>query len=254
MQNMEQVAVIEIKGEIKKVRFILKTLEKFRKNKGVKAVVIRINSPGGAVAPSQEIYESILKLRKAGKKVVASMGTVAASGGYYIACACDKIVANPGTITGSIGVIFMHFDISAVITKLGIKVNPVKSSSHKDIMSPYRPMDEEERKILQETVLDVYDQFLGAVSKGRNLTKEQIKPYADGRIFSGRQAKKLDLVDELGGLEHAINLAKKIAKLKKSIPVKRYKRPRKFWWDVNEMDEKLQNLTRPRFEILYRVY
>ncbi|MBN1232323.1 MAG: signal peptide peptidase SppA [Candidatus Coatesbacteria bacterium] len=252
--GFEQVAVVEIKSEIRNVNFVLKTLENIRKKKSVKAVVIRIDSPGGGVAPSQEIYESILKLRKSGKKVIATMGTVSASGGYYIACACDKIVANPGTLTGSIGVILLHYDISPIMDKIGVKVEPIKSSAYKDIMSPFRPMEEAEKKLLLETVTDVYEQFIEVVSKGRNLSKGFVKQYADGRIFTGRQAKKYNFVDELGTYEDAIDLAKKEANLKKEASVKYYKKPKKLWFDMEDVDQKLDNLSNSRIEILYRMH
>lgn len=252
--GFEQVAVVEVKSEIRNVNFVLKTLENIRKKKGVKAVVIRIDTPGGGVAPSQEIYESILKLRKSGKKVIASMGTVSASGGYYIACACDKIVANPGTLTGSIGVILLHYDISPIMDKIGVKVEPIKSSAYKDIMSPFRPMEEAEKKLLLETVTDVYEQFIEVVSKGRNLSKGFVKQYADGRIFTGRQAKKYNFVDELGTYEDAIDLAKKEANLKKEASVKYYKKPKKLWFDMEDVDQKLDNLSNSRIEILYRMH
>lgn len=252
--GFEQVAVVEIKSEIKDVNFILKTLENIRKKKGIKAVVIRIDSPGGGVAPSQEVYESILKLKKSGKIVIASLGSVSASGGYYIACACDKIVANPGTLTGSIGVILTHYDISPIMDKIGVKVEPIKSSAYKDIMSPFRPMEEAEKKLLLETVTDVYEQFIEVVSKGRNLTKEYVKQYADGRIFTGKQAKKYKFVDELGTYEDAIELAKKEANLKKEASVKYYKKPKKLWFDMEDVDQKLDNLSNSRIEILYRMH
>ncbi len=179
--------------------------------KGIKAIVLDINSPGGSVGAVQEIYSQIRRIRKE-KNIpfVALFQDVAASGGYYIAAACDKIVSHPGSLTGSIGVIFSVSNLEGLFAKIGYKTNPIKSGIHKDIGSPSRPMTAEERAILQSLIDDAYGQFLGAVKEGRGITDEKLKTLADGRIFSGRQAKDAGLVDELGDSTTAAELAGKL--------------------------------------------
>ncbi len=209
----EKIAIVEIKGVILDPQPVIEKLVKFRKNEKVKAIVLRIDSPGGGVGPSQEIYGEIKKVRRE-KKVLASMGSVAASGGYYVACAADKIIANPGSITGSIGVIVESLNVEELMQKLGLQAMVIKSGRHKDIGSPTRKMTEEERKLLQEVLDNVHEQFIQAVAEGRKLPVEQVRKLADGRIFSGDQAKSLGLVDELGNLEDTLAVAKKLAGIK----------------------------------------
>ena len=204
----ERIALIRIEGVILDSKEILDELEQFGKNPSVKALLLRIDSPGGAVAPSQEIYEEVKKLREKGEiKVVASMGSVAASGGYYIAAATDKIVANPGTLTGSIGVILELVNVEGLLEKVGVKSVVIKSGAKKDIGSPFRTMSSQEQKLLQSVLDDVHNQFIEAVAEGRGMSEEEVRPLADGRIFTGRQAKEMGLVDELGNLQDAIQLA-----------------------------------------------
>ncbi len=209
----EKVGIVPIEGVIGldvQSKVIVEQLEKFRKNPAVKAIVVRISSPGGSVGPSQEIYDKIREVSKE-KKTVASMGDVAASGGLYVACGASRIVANPGTITGSIGVVIEFPNWQKLADKIGITQAVIKSGEFKDIGNPNRPLTEPERALLQVVIDDVYDQFLQAVSSGRGLGREKIKPYADGRIFSGSQAKGYGFVDELGGLQAAVRLAGKLA-------------------------------------------
>lgn len=206
----EKVALVIIEGVILDSKEVIEQLEKHRSNPSVKALVVRINSPGGGVAPSQEIYEELGKVREAGKPVVASMGAVAASGGYYIASAADLIVANPGSITGSIGVIMQIPNISGLLKKVGIKAVVIKSGEHKDLASAFRELTSGERRILQGVLDDVHDQFIDAVAKGRRMDRKKVEPFADGRIFSGRQALALGFVDELGDLQDAIERAAKL--------------------------------------------
>ncbi|MBI4854194.1 MAG: signal peptide peptidase SppA [Acidobacteria bacterium] len=177
----------------------------------VKALIVRINSPGGTVGASQEIYQAIKRVREKGIPVVASFGDVAASGGVYVAMAANKIVSNPGTITGSIGVIIKSNNLTELYSKIGVSAQVIKSGSHKDILASYRPLTEEERELLQSTIDDTYLQFVETIADGRGLSVDEVKPFSDGRIFSGRQAKDLKLVDELGGLQTAINVAKDLA-------------------------------------------
>ncbi|HEX9756276.1 MAG TPA: signal peptide peptidase SppA [Nitrospiria bacterium] len=211
----ERIALIRVEGVILDSKEILDELEKYEKNPSVKALLLRIDSPGGAVAPSQEIYEEVKKFReKGGKKVVTSMGSVAASGGYYIAAATDKIVANPGTLTGSIGVILELTNVEGLMEKVGVKSVVIKSGEKKDLGSPFRTMSPGEQKLLQSVLDDVHDQFIEAVAEGRGLSEEKVRPLADGRIFTGRQAKGMGLVDELGNLQDAIQLAADIVGIK----------------------------------------
>jgi protease-4 len=176
----------------------------------VKALIVRINSPGGTVGASQEIYQAIKKIKEK-IPVVASFGDVAASGGVYVAMAANKIVSNPGTITGSIGVIIKSNNLTELYSKIGVSAQVIKSGDHKDILASYRPLSEEERDLLQSTIDDTYLQFVEAVAEGRGLSVEEVKSFSDGRIFSGRQAKDLKLVDELGGFQTAIDVAKGLA-------------------------------------------
>jgi protease-4 len=183
-------------------------LKAMAEQKGVKAIVLDINSPGGSVGAVQELYSQILRVRKEKQiPVIALFDDVSASGGYYIASACDRIVAHPGTITGSIGVIFQVSNLEGLFSKVGYKVDPIKSGKHKDIGSPARPMTAEERQLLQAMIDDAYGQFVEAVSTGRNIPVDQVKKLADGRIFSGRQALESKLVDQLGDSTDAIALA-----------------------------------------------
>jgi len=207
----ERVAVIRVEGVITDSRETIEELRRFRDNPSIKAVVLRIDSPGGGVVPSQEIHTEVLKARKDGRlKVVASMGNLAASGGYYIAAATDKIVANPGTLTGSIGVIMELANVQGLLEKVGVQSVVIKSGRYKDLASPFRAMSKEDRALLQRVLDDVHDQFIQAVAAGRALKVEEVRPLADGRIFTGRQARTAKLVDELGDLQDAIKLAARL--------------------------------------------
>ena len=204
----DKIAIINIESIITQSRNTVRQIKKYADDKSIKAIVLRIDSPGGGVAPSQEIYSEILKVRKNSNKiVVTSMGNLAASGGYYIACASDKIVANPGTLTGSIGVIMTFSNIEELMKKIGLKTEIIKSGEFKDIGSPMREFTEKEKKLLQGVIDDVYDQFVNAVSVGRSIAVQKVKELSDGRIFTGRQAFEIGLVDKLGSLEEAIKLA-----------------------------------------------
>jgi len=204
----EKVALIKIVGGIYDSKPILAQLDKIEESKAVKAVVLRLETPGGAVAASQEIYRKLKYLRdEKGIPIVASMGNVAASGGYYVALGADTIIANPGTITGSIGVIASIFQYQRLFEKLGVSVETVKSGKFKDTGSPFRGMTGEEREYLQSLIDDTYDQFVHAVAEGRNLEVAEVELLADGRVYTGRQAKELGLIDLLGGLDEAVQIA-----------------------------------------------
>jgi protease-4 len=213
VQLGEKVALVRVTGIILDSTDVIEELKEHSKNGSVKAIVLRVDSPGGGVAPSQEIYEEILKIKEK-KKVVVSMGSVAASGGYYISAPADRIVANAGTLTGSIGVIMEIPNVSDLMEKIGVKTQVVKSGRHKDMASIFKSLSPEEKEILQTVLDDVHDQFIEAVSEARGMEYEAVRKLSDGRIFTGRMAKELGLVDELGNLEYAIMLAGKLAGIK----------------------------------------
>ncbi len=224
------VGVLQIDGAIDDPRVVLNELRRFKEMPWVKAIVVRIDSPGGAVAPTQEILEEIQRAKKK-KPFIASMGSIAASGGYYIAAACDKIVANPGTLTGSIGVIMQLTNVEELMKKVGVKGVNVKSGANKDIGSPFQPLSAEGREILQSLVDNVHGQFVAAVAKGRGMDEARVRKLADGRIYSGAQAKDLGLVDQFGTLEDAIELAAKRAGIAAE-PAVYYSRPeQERWWE-----------------------
>ncbi|VAX26386.1 signal peptide peptidase SppA, 36K type [hydrothermal vent metagenome] len=207
LESDNQIAVVEIQGMITQSRETVRQLRKFQHDPKVKGIIVRIDSPGGAVGPSQEIYNAVARIREEdAKKIYASLGSVAASGGYYIASAADTIFANPGTLTGSIGVIMAFSNIQELIEKIGIRPEVIKSGAFKDAGSPVRSISKEERKLLQNLVDDVHQQFVEDVAKGRNLSTEVVGRLADGRVYTGRQAFDLKMVDHLGGLQAAIDL------------------------------------------------
>jgi protease-4 len=212
LSTEDRIALVRIEGIILDSQTTVGELKRFGENPSIKAIVLRIDSPGGGVVPSQEIYDAVQRVRnKSNKAVIASMGTVAASGGYYIAAATDRILANPGTLTGSIGVIMEMANIEGLLKKIGVEGVVVKSGRYKDVGSPLRKMSDEEQALLQSVMDDVHKQFIEAVAAGRSLEVADVKALADGRIFTGRQAKDAKLVDELGNLEDAIQLAAEIA-------------------------------------------
>jgi len=208
-----RVGVLEVTGVIADSKKTLKELREFAEADSIKAIVVRVDSPGGSVAPSQEIYQALRRLH--GKKhVVVSMGSIAASGGFYVACAGEKIFADPGTLTGSIGVIFNFYNLQGLLKWAGVQVSPLTAGKMKDAGSPYREMTADERAYFRSVLDDVHDQFIQAVATGRNLEVDQVKPIADGRVFTGRQAKELKLVDEMGGLEDAVAEAGRLGGIK----------------------------------------
>ncbi len=203
----DKVALVKIEGLLVTSDHVVEELNDYADDSSIKAIVLRIDSPGGGVVVSQEIYNAVKNARKEGKKVVASMGTVAASGGYYVAAAADKIVANPGTLTGSIGVKMEFANIEKLLEKIGVRGVVVKAGEYKDVGSPFRDMSEPEKKILQDVIDDVHSQFIKAVAEGRNMQEADVRAIADGRIFTGRQALELKLVDKLGDLADSIKVA-----------------------------------------------
>ena len=239
----EKIGVLEVEGVIgdgrayeARSRELVKTLQDWSEDDSIKGIVVRINSPGGAVAATQEVYDEIVRYReKTERPVIASMGDIAASGGYYTAAACDEIYANPGTLTGSIGVIISFANLQDLTEKIGIRFTTIKSGEFKDIGSSFRPMTEKEQELLQDMIDDVYDQFVNAVVESRGdvfrevlaerleknellLTDDEITSHArslaDGRIYSGTQAYDEGLVDDIGTLRDAIERVKTLADIK----------------------------------------
>ncbi len=209
----ENVALMRVEGPILDSKNAIEEIKDYVKDPSVKAIVMRVDSPGGVVPPCQEIYEEIKKAVSK-KKVVVSMGSAAASGGYYISAPASRIIANPGTLTGSIGVIMEIPNIEGLMSKVGVKTEVIKSGSHKDIASMFRTMGKEERIILQGVIDDVHKQFVDVIVEGRKMSPEDVRKIADGRVFTGKQALAIGLVDELGNLEDAIRVAAKLAGIK----------------------------------------
>jgi protease-4 len=206
-----RVAVVELEGVILDGDAVVRQLREHEENLSVRAVVMRINSPGGVVAPTQEIVRGVERLRRAGKPVVASLGSVAASGGYYVATATDRIFASPGTLTGSIGVVMQMANVEGLLKRVGVDYVVIKAGRYKDLGNFSRTMTAEERQILQALLDDVYTQFVTAVAEGRKLDRNAVLRLADGRVYSGRQALALRMVDELGGLEDAVEAAGRLS-------------------------------------------
>ncbi len=206
------IGIVELYGTINEEtgRKAIQQLDEWSENNGIKAIVLHINSPGGGVAISQEVYNAVQRARFA-KPVVASMASVAASGGYYVAVAADRVVANPGTMTGSIGVIMQFHTAGEMLDKIGIATETIKSGDLKAVGTYSRPMTEEEDLMLRALVMDSYEQFVEAVATGRNMEKAEVYPVADGSLYTGLQALNLGLVDTLGGLEEAVQLAADLA-------------------------------------------
>jgi len=206
-----RIGIVDITGLISDSQYIVNQVKKFRQDKRIRGIILRIDSPGGAVGPSQEIYSEVLKTRESGKTIYASMGALAASVGYYIASAAEKIFANPGTLTGSIGVIMVFSNAKGLMEKIGLQPEIIKAGEYKDIGSPARAMTQKERNLLQNVVTDVHQQFIEAVASGREVSVAEVTKIADGRILTGRQAYSLNLVDQLGGLQDSIDqLAHKV--------------------------------------------
>ncbi len=209
----DKVAVLRVEGPILDSKATIEELTEYVKDPSVKAIVLRVDSPGGVVPPCQEIYEEVKKA-VAKKKIIVSMGSAAASGGYYISAPATRIFANPGTLTGSIGVIMELPNIEGLLNKVGVKAEVIKSGKYKDMASMFRSMGGKERNILQGVLDDVHQQFIDVVAEGRKMSPEEVKKIADGRVFTGRQAMNAGLVDEMGDLEDAIKAAGRLAGIK----------------------------------------
>ncbi len=211
--NAGTIALVELNEEIVGSQHIVQQIKRYRENTGVRAIVLRIESPGGGVSASQEIYEEVKKTREYGKPIVVSMGSVAASGGYYIAVGASRIVANPGSITGSIGVISQFMHVNQLLDKIGVTSTTIKSGQMKDAGSPFRSSTAEDKKYFQEMIDDIHDQFVTTVAVERKLEKTLVKKYADGRVFTGRKAYELKLIDTLGTYQDAIKIAAQLGEI-----------------------------------------
>lgn len=232
----KKIGLVEITGTIIEPTEYVDQIIKFGDDSSIRALVVRIESPGGGVAASQEIYEALKTVKYNGTPVIASMGGIAASGGYYVACGADSIFANPGTLTGSIGVI-MNFPMAReLMRKVGLEWEVLKTGEFKDTGSFARPMTDRERDLLEEILFDVYDQFVTVVSIERNMTRDEVEEIADGSVFTGRQALNIGLVDHLGGLRDAIDLAAEMGGISGTPTIVK---PRKDLWTVWDLIEEL---------------
>jgi protease-4 len=228
-----RIAVLDVEGLIDDDAEFLEQLRRFRDDESVKGYLVQINSPGGVVGPSQSIYQALRRIRDEDDvPVIATIGGVGASGGYYIALAADSIFALPGSITGSIGVIMEIPDASELMSKVGVRMQAVKSTEHKDVGSPFRPLEPGDRAILESLVLDVYGQFVDVVASERRLERSQVEQVADGRILSGRQALEQRLIDRLGNREDALAAAGRMAGLGSRPRTVRPPEDRATIWDV----------------------
>lgn len=210
------IGIVEIDGMILSSKKIIKHIKAFQKDDQIKAIILRINSPGGGIAPSQEIYQEIMKI-KMDKKIITSMGSVAASGGYYIASATNGIVANPGTITGSIGVIMEYANIMEIVKKIGISPVVIKSGEFKDMGSPLKKLTDSEKKIFQDLVDELHLQFVKDAAFARDIDVKAMADIADGRVYTGQKALELKLIDRLGNLDDAVQWAGKLADIQEEL-------------------------------------
>lgn len=207
----DKIGVVEINDVIMSSEKWVNEIKKYREDKSIKAIIVHINSPGGGVAASQEIYEEVRKTRDSGKIIVISMGSIAASGGYYIACGGSLIVSNPGTLTGSIGVIVSITNFKDLADKIGVTQNVIKSADLKDAGNPFREMTDKDRAYFQDVVDNSFGQFLAVVARERKMNMDTLKVYSTGRVFTGLQAQKIGLVDSLGTFEDAVRITSKMA-------------------------------------------
>jgi len=245
----DKIAVISIEGVLTSSADTIRQFKQYEENEDVKALVLRIDSPGGTVVAAQEIYAEIRKLREH-KVVLTSMGNVAASGGYYVASATEEIVANPGTLTGSIGVISEYPNIEELMKKVGLRSEVMKSGRFKDLGNPTREMTEEERQLLQDIIDNIHNQFIRDVALGRGRTVEEIEPLADGRVFTGEQAKENGLVDRLGNFQDALDRAAELAGIEgKPVIIYPEEKRKKIWeYLVQSIAEVMGSVLRSTFE------
>lgn len=245
-----KIALVRIEGPILDSQKEIEEIRKYAKDTSIKAILLRVNSPGGAVAPSQEIFTEVKKAVEQ-KPVIVSMGAVAASGAYYISAPASRIVANPGTITASIGVIMEIPNLSGLMQKIGVKSEVVKSGKHKDLASAFRGIGDEERKILQNVLDNVHEQFIEAVAEGRQMESSEVRKIADGRIFTGQQAIKIGLVDELGNIEDAKLIAASLAGISGEPRIIEHKEKKTFFDLLNNSISGKINDIIPTLELKY---
>ncbi len=243
-----KIGVVYIKGIISDPREYLEGLRVFKENAKIKAIILRVDSPGGGVGASQELYREVEKV-KAVKPVVASLGGIATSGGYYAISSATKIVANPGTVTGSIGVIIAFPNFEKLFEKIGYSTIVIKSGTFKDVGNPSRPMTPDEESLLRDTVMEVHEQFVKDVARARNIEEEQVRAIADGRIITGAKAKSLGLVDELGNFNDAIEIAKMIAKIEEKPSIIYYEKKKKLI-DFLIGEETMEGFKKEMFNLL----
>lgn len=244
------IALVELNEEIVGSQHIVQQIKRYRENTSVRAIVLRIESPGGGVSASQEIYEEVKKTREYGKPIVVSMGSVAASGGYYIAVGASRIVANPGSITGSIGVISQFMHVNQLLDKIGVTSTTIKSGQMKDAGSPFRSSTAEDKRYFQEMIDDIYDQFVTTVAVERKIEKSLVKKYADGRVFTGRKAYELKLIDTLGTYQDAIKIAAQLGEIYGTPRVIKERKRERFSDMV--FGEVRSGLTQMKNELLYQ--
>lgn len=237
----DKIAIVEINDVIMSSEKTVEQIKRYREDRSIKAIIIRVNSPGGGVAASQEIYEEVKRTRDSGKIVVVSMGSIAASGGYYIAVGSNLIIANPGTLTGSIGVIAQFISIKDLAEKIGITQTTIKSGSLKDAGSPFKQMSDSDKAYFQDVVDNSFSQFFDVVAKERKMSKETLLPYANGRVFTGLQAQQYGLVDSLGTFEDAIRITSRMAGIEGEPKIVREKK--KFSWFEEALGSKMEDVT-----------
>ena len=226
----DKVAVVDLKGVIASSDEVVRQMKKYRNNSSVRAIVLHIDSPGGGVVASQEMYEEVRAVRDGGKPVIVSMGSLAASGGYYVAVGGSYLVANRGTLTGSVGVISEFLQLKDALDKLGIGVKTIKAGKLKDAGSPMRAMNEDDQKYFQALMDDVHRQFIDVVARERKMDVEKVRELADGRVFTGEQALQLGLVDTLGTFEDAVRIAAVKVGIKGEPAIVR-ERKRQMWYE-----------------------
>ena len=244
----EKLAVVELKGVITSSEDLVRQFKKYRETRSVKGIILRVDSPGGAAVASQEMYQEVKKTRDSGKPVVVSMGALAASGGYYVSCGASRLVANPGTLTGSIGVISEFLQLKEALGKIGVGVKTIKSGKLKDAGSPMRKMTAEDEKYFQALMDDVHHQFIGVVETERKLDHKKTLALADGRVFTGRQAMELGLVDTLGSFEDAVTMAADLAGIKGEPSLVKERRHRSVWEGL--FSEMIESVVRAKQETL----
>ena len=238
-----KIAVVELEGVITSSENIVRQLKKYREDSAIRGILLRVDSPGGGVVASQEIYEEVRRTRDSGKPIVVSMGALAASGGYYVSCGASRLVANPGTLTGSIGVISEFLQLKEALDKLGVSVKTIKSGRLKDSGSSTRKMTEEDEKYFQGLMDDVYRQFIAVVERERHLDHDLVVRIADGRVFTGQQALRNGLVDTLGTYEDAIRITAKLSGISGEPAIVKERKVRSWWEGIfGDVDETLTDL------------